>query len=767
MADRPANEENRVGQRMSPADEDRIWRTMGLSDEEYKRIQELLGRDPNYVELGMFSVMWSEHCSYKNTRAVLRGLPTSGPQVLQGPGENAGIVDVGDGLAVVFKIESHNHPSAVEPYQGAATGVGGIIRDIFTMGARPIASLNSLWVGDLGSARARRLFSGIVAGISGYGNAVGIPTVGGQTVFHPSYESNPLVNAMCVGVMRHEDIKRGAATGVGNSVMVIGSTTGRDGIHGATFASADLTDEAVERKSAVQVGDPFREKLLLEACLELVARGCVLGIQDMGAAGLTCSSCEMASRAGTGMVIDLDLVPRRETGMTPYEVMLSESQERMLLVPTPGKEEEVREVLVKWGLEAVVVGEVTGDGMVTIAENGRVAAQVPAKALADEAPVYQRESAKPQYVDRLAAFDTGSVPACEDLGEALIRLVGSPSIAGKRWVWEQYDHQVGAGTVIGPGADAAVIRLPGSKRGVALSCDCNSRYCYLNPRLGAAHAVAEAARNVACTGARPLAVTNCQNFGNPYKPEVFWQFREAISGMSEACRALGTPVTGGNVSLYNEDGETAIRPTPVIGMVGVIDDVERTVPMGFQAEGDLVVLLGATRDEIGASEYLAVVRGVEAGRVPALDLGAEARLCELLWTAASKGVLSSAHDASEGGLAAALAECAIAGARGASLAVDDAANDHGLTPDRFLFSESGARAVVSVSPSVLDAFLAFAAKLDVPAAVVGRVGGDRLQIEFGPALDGAGAGDVAPSLDISVGELSAAYEEAIPCVMQV
>ena len=748
--------------------EDRVWQTMGLSDEEYERIRDLLGRDPNYVELGMFSVMWSEHCSYKNTRAVLRGLPTQGPQVLQGPGENAGIVDVGDGLAVVFKIESHNHPSAVEPYQGAATGVGGIIRDIFTMGARPIASLDSLWLGDLSSPRARRLFSGIVAGISGYGNAVGIPTVGGQTVFHASYESNPLVNAMCVGVMRHEDIKRGAATGIGNSVMVIGSTTGRDGIHGATFASADLTDEAIERKSAVQVGDPFREKLLLEACLELVARGCVLGIQDMGAAGLTCSSCEMASRGGTGMIIDLDRVPRRETGMTPYEVMLSESQERMLLVPVPGREKEVREVLVKWGLEAVVVGEVTADGMVTLTEGGAVVAQVPAKALADDAPVYHRESSKPEYVERLAAFDTTGVPACTDPGGALLRLIGSPSVASKRWIWEQYDHQVGAGTVIGPGSDAAVVRLPGSKRGVALSTDCNSRYCYLNPRLGAAHAVAEGARNVACTGARPLAVTNCQNFGNPYKPEVFWQFREAIAGMSEACRALGTPVTGGNVSLANEDGETAIRPTPVIGMVGVMDDVGLRVPMGFAAEGDIVMVLGATRDEIGASEYLAVVHGVEAGQVPALDLEAEGRLCRLLATAARDGLVRSAHDISEGGLAVALAECAIAGSIGATLRIGSDGGDGGLAPDRFLFSESAARAVVTLEQSRLDEFLALAAGLSVPATTLGRVGGDRLCVEFvGAAGTGMRAGAGAwRRLDVGVDALRAAYEEAIPCAMQ-
>ena len=607
-----------------------------------------------------------------------------------------------------------------------------------------------------------------MAGISGYGNAVGIPTVGGQTVFHASYESNPLVNAMCVGVMRHEDIKRGAATGIGNSVMVIGSTTGRDGIHGATFASADLTDEAIERKSAVQVGDPFREKLLLEACLELVARGCVLGIQDMGAAGLTCSSCEMASRGGTGMIIDLDRVPRRETGMTPYEVMLSESQERMLLVPVPGREKEVREVLVKWGLEAVVVGEVTADGMVTLTEGGAVVAQVPAKALADDAPVYHRESSKPGYVERLAAFDTTGVPACTDLGGALLRLIGSPSVASKRWIWEQYDHQVGAGTVIGPGSDAAVVRLPGSRRGVALSTDCNSRYCYLNPRLGAAHAVAEGARNVACTGARPLAVTNCQNFGNPYKPEVFWQFREAITGMSEACRALGTPVTGGNVSLANEDGETAIRPTPVIGMVGVMDDVELRVPMGFAAEGDIVMVLGATRDEIGASEYLAVVHGVEAGQVPALDLEAEGRLCRLLATAARDGLVRSAHDISEGGLAVALAECAIAGSIGATLRIGSDGGDGGLAPDRSLFSESAARAVVTLEQSRLDEFLALAAGLSVPATTLGRVGGDRLCVEFvGAAGTGMRAGAGAwRRLDVGVDALRAAYEEAIPCAMQ-
>jgi len=740
---------------------------MGLSDEEYQMIQDLLGREPNYVELGMFSVMWSEHCSYKNSRAVLKDLPTSGPQVLQGPGENAGIVDVGDGLAVAFKIESHNHPSAVEPYEGAATGVGGIIRDIFTMGARPIASLNSLWLGDLQSNKSRMLFDGIVSGISGYGNAVGVPTVGGQTVFHQSYENNPLVNAMCVGVMRQDEIKRSAASGVGNSVMLIGSTTGRDGIHGATFASADLTEEAVEKKSAVQVGDPFREKLLLEACLELVARGCVLGIQDMGAAGLTCSSCEMAARGNVGMVIDIDKVPRREDGMTPYEVMLSESQERMLLVPVPGKEDEVKNVLEKWDLLAEEIGKVTDDGFITLLEGGEIVAQVPAKALAENAPLYHRESVRPKYLDEVALYDVGALEAPKDLGGALLQLLGSPNLASKKWVYRQYDQQVGAGTVVGPGSDAAVVRLPGTSRGIALTCDCNSRYCYVNPRLGAAHAVAEAARNLACTGARPLAATNCQNYGNPYKPEVFWQFKEGIEGMAEACIALNTPITGGNVSFYNEDGEMAIRPTPVVGMVGVIDDVEDCVAMGFSQEGDVIVLLGTTRDEIGASEYLATVHGVEAGQVPELDLDVERRLCELLLAAADRGITRSAHDLSDGGLGVALAECCIAGSCGARVRLEAK-----IAPDRFLFSESAGRAIISVDESDLGALLDLADEMGVAAKAIGEVGGESLDITCVESAcvpvqgDDRRAQEAEVVIALPVAKLAQVYEEAIPCAME-
>jgi phosphoribosylformylglycinamidine synthase II len=738
-----------------------VWRSMGLSDEEYEMIVDLLGREPNYVELGMFSVMWSEHCSYKNSKAVLRGLPTRGPQVLQGPGENAGIVDVGDGLAVAFKIESHNHPSAVEPYEGAATGVGGIVRDIFTMGARPIASLNSLWIGDLQSDKSQMLFDGIVSGISGYGNAVGVPTVGGQTVFHKSYDNNPLVNAMGVGVMRQDEIKRGAASGVGNSVMLIGSTTGRDGIHGATFASTDLTDEAVEKKSPVQAGDPFREKLLLEACLELVARGCVLGIQDMGAAGLTCSSCEMSARGNVGMVIDIDKVPCREEGMTPYEVMLSESQERMLLVPVPGKEGEVRQILEKWGLLAEEIGKVTDDGLITLIHGGKEVAQVPAQALTDDAPVYHRESVRPKYIDELTSYDLDGVQGPRDLGETLIQLMGSPNVASKRWVYRQYDCQGGAGTVIEPGADAAVVRLPGTSRGIALTCDCNSRYCYINPRLGASHAVAEAARNLACTGARPLAATNCQNFGNPYKPEVFWQFKECLEGMAEACRVLDTPITGGNVSLYNEDGETAIRPTPVIGMVGVIDDVRASIPMGFFKQGDAIVLLGETHDEIGASEYLAVIHGVEAGRVPSIDLDDEKRLCELLVAAASRVITRSAHDLSDGGLGVALAECCISGSIGAEIRVEA-----DIAPDRFIFSESAGRALVSVDKGDLEAFLGLADEMGVPALAIGEVGGEALTITYGQAKDDAVGRGAETIIAVPIVQLASAYEEAIPCVME-
>ena len=737
------------------------WQKMGLTDEEYQLIIDRLGREPNYTELGMISVMWSEHCSYKNSRAILKTLPTSGPQVLQGPGENAGIAHIGDGIGVAFKIESHNHPSAVEPYEGAATGIGGMLRDIFTMGARPIASLNALWLGDLSSEKSRWVLDGVAAGMAGYGNAVNVPAVGGCIGFHPSYENNPLVNAMCVGVLKADSIKRGVAAGVGNSVMIIGSSTGRDGIHGATFASADLTDEAVEAKSAMQVGDPYRESILMEACLELMESGCVIGMQDMGAAGLTCSTSEMAGRAGTGIMIDVALVPKREEGMTPYEVMLSESQERMLLVPAPGREQEVKNILGKWGLHAVVIGRVTDDGMVTVKDGDVVAASLPTQILT-EAPVYVRESSRPGYIDEMSAFETAGLrgPATtEEMNVAVLKVLASPNVASKRWIYEQFNTGAGVATVEGPGSDAAVLKVPGTRRGVALTADCNSRYCWLDPWSGAAHAVAEAARNLACSGARPLAVTNCLNFGNPYKPEVFWQLEQCAKGMAAACVALATPITGGNVSLSNEDGQTAIRPTPAIGMLGVLDDVAQAVPMGFAAEGDVVVLLGSTADEIGGSEYLAVVHGAEAGAVPAVDLEAERKLIDLLVAAAQAKLLRSAHDLSDGGITVALAECCMAGRVGAQVTLD---NPCGMAADHLLFSETGARAIVSVAgddagPSAVDRLLELARKMGVSAAVVGRVGGDCLKIAVGGAAQG---------VDLTLTELAHAYEGALMCAMR-
>ena len=729
-----------------------VWQSMGLSDEEYQRIVELMGREPNYTEVGMVSVMWSEHCSYKNSKAILKKLPTTGNQVLQGPGENAGIVNIGDDIGVAFKIESHNHPSAVEPYEGAATGIGGMLRDIFTMGARPVASLAAICVGDLSSAKSRWVLEGATAGVAGYGNAVGVASVGGSITSHPSYENNPLVNAMCVGVTKKEAIKRGVASGVGNTVMIIGSSTGRDGIHGATFASADLTDEMVESKSAMQVGDPFRESLLLEACLELAERGCIIGMQDMGAAGLTCSTSEMASRAGTGMVIDVALVPVREEGMTPYEIMLSESQERMLLVPVPGREDEVREILTKWELHAVAIGHVTDDGMVTVKDGGEVVAQVPARLLTDDAPVYHRESRRPDYLDELASFDTSAVQAPADLNDALLKLLSRTNIASKRWVYEQSSSRTGLYTVVTPGSDAAVLRVPDSKKGIALTTDCNSRFCWIDPERGASHAVFEAARNVACSGARPYAITNCLNFGNPYKPEVFWQFVKCTEGMSKACIELSTPITGGNVSLSNEDGQTPIRPTPAIGMLGVLDDVSQAVSMGFAGEGDAVVLLGRTDDEIGGSEYLAAIHGVEAGKVPEVNYDAEKKLINLLVTAAQRGLLRSAHDLSEGGLAVALAESCMAGNLGADICLDDSS----LASDRLLFSESGARAVVSTAQADAAALIQLAQQMGVPAVVAGKVGGSALKV----AVNGS------RTLHIGVAELNDTYEGALPCAMR-
>ncbi len=727
------------------------WKEMGLTAGEYERIKELLGREPNYVETGMFAVMWSEHCSYKNSKAVLRLFPTKGPRVLQGPGENAGIVDIGDGQAVVFKVESHNHPSAIEPFQGAATGVGGIVRDVFTMGARPIALLNSLRFGNPRNPRVRYLVGGVVSGISFYGNCLGIPTVAGEVFFHDSYEGNPLVNAMCVGLIQTDRIARGAAAGVGNPVMVVGAKTGRDGIHGATFASEELSDASEDRRPSVQVGDPFMEKLLLEACLELIDAGLVVGMQDMGAAGLTSSSSEMASRAGTGMEIDVALVPRREPGMTPYEVMLSESQERMLVVPKQGCEDQVRAIFSKWGLDAVVVGRVTGDGQLRILENGQVVADIPALALTEHCPVYNPVWREPAYVATAHAFDPASLPAPADLGAVLLEILSDPTVASKEWVYRQYDYKVQINTVVPPGSDAAVLRIKGTNKGLAVTIDCNGRYCYLDPYTGGAIAVAEAARNLVCTGAEPLAVTDCLNFGNPEKPEIFWQFRRAVEGMSEACRVLETPVVSGNVSFYNETNGQAVLPTPVVGMVGLLPDISKRATLSFKQEGDVIVLLGETFPELGGSQYLQTIHGLTTGKPPALNLIRERAVQQATLAAIRQGLVNSAHDLSEGGLGVALAECAINGGMGAKVVLPGE-----VDPLTAIFSESQSRILLTVSPGNLVALENLCHQHGVPYAVLGTVEGDRLV-----AVDQRGQ----RVLDLAVTEMTKRWREAIPCLI--
>ena len=704
------------------------WREHGLTEEEYRLIVELMGREPNYEELALFGVMWSEHCSYKNSKAQLRKFPTAGPQVLQGPGENAGIVDVGEGLGVAFKIESHNHPSAIEPYQGAATGIGGIIRDIFAMGARPIASLDSLRFGELSNNRTRRLLSGVVAGIAGYGNCLGIPTVAGEAFFHPSYQENPLVGAMCVGLVRTDRIFRGAATGIGNVVMVVGARTGRDGIKGASFASEELSASDPDKRPNVQVGDPFMEKLLLEATLEILERNLVVGLQDLGAAGLTSSGAEMAGRAGNGLYIDIARVPLREEGLAPWEIMLSESQERMLLVVEPARAPEVMEVFDKWDLAAAAIGEVTGDGFFTIRRGGEVLAQVPAELLTDRAPVNIRPVREPAYFQERQKADFRAVREYGDWADLLARLLASPNLASRRWIYEQYDHLVGLNTVIRPGGDAAVLRLPGTARGLALTFDCNSRYVYLNPRLGGAIAVAEAARNMAVTGARPLALTNCLNFGNPENPEIYWQFVQATDGLAEAALALGTPVTGGNVSFYNEYNGRAIFPTPTIGMVGLLADLADRLTIDFKEAGDLVFLVGETREELGASEVHYLLTGRDEGEVPALDLDVAQRLNEFLIEAAARRLLRSAHDCAEGGLAVALAESALAGRVGVELDFD-----LGVSPAAALFGESQSRAVVSAGREKADGLAALARVFDLPLTRLGRVGGEVFRLTAGGA----------------------------------
>jgi phosphoribosylformylglycinamidine synthase II len=753
----------------------------GLTPEEFERIRKILGRDPNFTELGIFSVMWSEHCSYKNSRKELKKLPTAGPNILVKAGEeNAGVVDIGDGWAIAFKIESHNHPSAIEPFQGAATGVGGIIRDIFTMGARPEFCLNSLRFGpitngtgsstmlDAGSeargepssiknrassiAANRRLFTGVVSGIAHYGNCIGIPTIGGEIYFDESFEGNPLVNVFCLGVLRRDQLARGAARGVGNPVFYVGAETGRDGLAGAAFASRELTEQSRQDRPAVQVGDPFKEKLLLEACLELLARDAVAGIQDMGAAGLTCSTCETASRGGTGIEIDLAKVPKREPGMTPYEILLSESQERMLIIGKHGKEDLVREIFDKWDVPCAQIGRVTDDGMMRVRNNGTISAEIPAKPLAEEAPLYSREAKEPSSV--AAVYDR----CIDDLSKidaraALRQLLRDPTIASKNWVYRQYDHTVRTGTLVKPGSDAAVFFVRYADKILAATTDCNSLYCRLDPREGGKIAVAEAARNLTCSGARPLAVTDNLNFGNPYKPENFWQLREAVEGIAEACRAFGTPVTGGNVSLYNESPAGVVDPTPTIGMVGLIDDEKHITTQWFKSAGDAIILVGGMCSVVpqdsddtkvvppglGGSQFLKVCLGRKEGPPPHVDLAHEIKVQNAVRDLIREGLVKSAHDCSEGGLAVALAECCFNPEKriGASMdlggveaAVSAATNERVRTPAATLFNESQSRIVISVATNDLEKTMSTLRERGVPFEQLGKVGGNELRIRL-------------------------------------
>ena len=701
------------------------YQEMGLPEEEYEQIKTIMGREPNYLELGMWAVMWSEHCGYKNSRPLLKQFPTEGPQVIQGPGENAGVVDIGDGQALVFKIESHNHPSAIEPYQGAATGVGGIVRDIFTMGARPIALLNSLRFGELDDPQVRELFAGVVAGIAGYGNCLGIPTVAGEVYFHPSYKGNPLVNAMCVGLVNIDEIALAVASEAGSPIMMVGAKTGRDGIHGATFASEELSESSREKRPSVQVGDPFMEKLLIEACLELIQEDLVAGMQDLGAAGLTSSIAETAGKKGMGVEIDVLRVPRREKGMTPYEVMISESQERMLIVPRQGKEQRIKEIFAKWGLDATVIGQVTDSGMFRVFEGERLAGEVPVESLTGGCPVYTRVGEEPSYYREYRSFNPDSLPPYS-YQKALEELLGTPSIASKRWVYTQYDYQVMTNTAVVPGdGDAAVLRVKGTAKGVAMTTDGNSRLVYLDPYQGGKLAVCEAARNLACVGARPLALTNCLNFGSPEKPHIYWQMKNAIRGMAEAARVLDTPVVSGNVSLYNETAAGAIYPTPVIGMVGLINDIEHRCDMGFKQEGDIIVMLGRRRDELGGSEYLYRCHGVESGAVPVADLDEEKRLIELLLELIREGVLCSCHDISDGGLAVALAESALKGQKGFEIQV----TDNGRPLDGILFSEAPGRVVVSFKDNQMIAVKEKAGQYGIGIQVLGEVKGEDMVLK--------------------------------------
>ena len=730
----------------------------GLTTDEYDRLVAMLGRTPTFTELGIVSALWSEHCSYKHSRPLLRTLPTEASYVLQGPGENAGVIAIGDGLAVAFKIESHNHPSAVEPYQGAATGVGGILRDVFTMGARPIALLNSLRFGSLDSARVRYLFAGVVKGIGDYGNCVGIPTVAGEVVFDPAYEGNPIVNAMCVGLLREEELMRAVAEGVGNPIIAVGARTGRDGIHGASFASEDLSAASDAKRPRVQVGDPFTEKLLLEASLELIHSGHIVAIQDMGAAGLTSSSAEMAARGDVGVVIDTLKVPAREEGMTPYELLLSESQERMLVVAKKGHEDRVREILEKWDLTAAVIGEVIAEPVYRVVEGDRVVAEFPGIRLVTDCPTYEPEARESEDVASRRARDPHAIPEHAEEADplwTLERLLLSPTIASKRWVYQQYDHTVRTNTVVGPGGDAAVVRIRGTDRAIALKTDCNGRYVFLDPRLGAQIAVAEAARNVACSGGRPMAITNNLNFGNPKRPEVYHQLREAVAGMKEACEVLGTPVTGGNVSLYNENPTGAVYPTPVIGMVGLVESLAHVTRSAFTTDGDAIVLLGDNTEELGGSEYLQRIHAEVIGAPPRVDLKGERSLIDGLLAAIRAGAVRSAHDVSDGGLAVALAECVMMD-RGRQVGAHVDLSPWSALPVRaLLFGEAQGRVLVSTPDPA--ALVAVVARHGVMATVLGhvRASSGLLEMTIGRR-----------HLRANVSQLADAYHEAIPRIMQ-
>ena len=725
----------------------------GLSEDEFKHIQTILGRIPNLTELGIFSVMWSEHCSYKNSIAELKKLPRSGGRLLVGAGEeNAGLVDIGDGLAICFKIESHNHPSAVEPYQGAATGVGGIMRDIFTMGARPVAALNSLRFGTLENARNRYLFDGVVRGIADYGNCLGIPTVAGEVYFEKCYDGNPLVNAMTVGVVAHHQTASAIAQGAGNPVFIIGSRTGRDGIHGATFASEELSEDSEDKRPNVQVGDPFAEKLLLEATLEMIQAGILVGIQDMGAAGITCSTTEMSAKGESGMVIDLDKVPVREPGMSAYEILLSESQERMLAVVKKGQEAEALAICRKWDLLCEQIGEVTDEPLLKVFHHGEPVAEVPPFdcVLGGGAPVYHREYRKPAYIDQAHQLDIHALAPVQDMAQAFLKVFSSLNIVSRRWVYEQYDTMVQASTALLPGGDAAVVRIRDTRKAIAAKTDGNGRYVYLNPRIGGQIAVAEAARNVVATGGEPLAITNCLNFGNPYKPEMFYLFREAVAGMGDACRAFGTPVTGGNVSFYNESPDSAVYPTPTIGMVGLIEDIDHITPASFRNAGDLVYLIGETRAEIGGSEFLKECYGQISGDCPSLDLAQAQHTNHTVLQAIRRGLVRSCHDVADGGLAVALAECCIID-RERPLGIRAEVEFGDMRPEWFLFSESQSRFIISIDPAHKAAFEASMSEAGLPLAQLGTVGGDRFKINA--------------RIDLPLNQLSGIYYQTIENIM--